>query len=219
MTVIFDLDGTLVDSVEDLGDSVNEALSECGYALHTYEEYKTFVGNGVKLLIHRAVPPHVRDTDEETEIFKRFSAIYESNCLNKTRPYDGIAECLLSLANSGVMLAVASNKTDGFSKKIVYHLFGEQMFSAVYGNRDGLPKKPQPDIIEKIIAATLSEKRDCVLVGDSEVDVQTAQNAGIACIGCSWGFRGRNRLEDAGCERIVDSPYELESAIYDLLKK
>lgn len=219
MTVIFDLDGTLADSVEDLGDSVNTALKEHGFSQHTYEEYRSFVGNGIKLLIRRAVPPQIRDTQLEIEIFERFSAVYEETCLNKTRPYNGITECLDGLRRSGARLAVASNKADAFSQKIVYALFGDDVFDAVAGNRDGVPRKPQPDIIENLLSELSSQKSDCVLVGDSEVDVETARNAGIACIGCTWGFRGRERLESAGCKIIIDSPYELEQAIYDVLEQ
>lgn len=213
MTFIFDLDGTLVNSIYDLGDSVNMALSAHGLPQHTYDEYKLFVGNGTRMLIRRALPPDIRGTELENTVFEEFSALYEKNCLNKTAPYDGIHQCLCSLKQKGAMLAVASNKPEEFSKRIVHSLFGDELFSVIAGSREGVPKKPQPDIIDSILSELSEEKSSCVLIGDSDVDVLTARNAGIPCIGCSWGFRGRQCLENAGCDVIIDMPCELESAL------
>lgn len=213
MTLIFDLDGTLVNSIYDLGDSVNLALSAHGLPEHTYDEYELFVGNGTRMLISRALPPDIRGTELENTVFEEFSALYEKNCLNKTAPYDGIPQCLRILKQMGAKLAVASNKPEEFSKRIVHSLFGDELFSVIAGSKDGIPKKPQPDIIEGILSKLSAQKNECVLIGDSDVDVQTARNAGIPCIGCSWGFRGRKCLEDAGCDIIIDTPYELENAL------
>lgn len=219
MILIFDLDGTLVNSIYDLGDSVNEALSAHDLPVHTYDDYRLFVGNGAKKLVNRAVPPEIRGTELENTVFEQFSALYGQNCLNKTKPYDGIPQCLGSLKQRGVRLAVASNKPDAFSKMIVYSVFGDKLFSAVTGSREGVPKKPQPDIIDSILTELSGAKSDCVLIGDSDVDVQTAKNAGIPCIGCSWGFRGRDCLESAGCDIVIDQPGEIENALSILFDK
>ncbi len=218
MTVIFDLDGTLVNSLYDLGDSVNEALSQYSLPLRSYDEYRMFVGNGTKLLVSRSVPSSVRDTEIEKAVFERFSALYEQNCLRKTKPYDGIIEAVCELKKSGAMLAVASNKPRDFCCKIVEALFGAKTFDVIEGSRDGVRKKPYPDIIMNIIARLEADKDKCVIVGDSDVDVETAKNSGMRCVGCSWGFRDRSVLESAGCDIIIDTPSELPDAVRRLMK-
>ncbi len=218
MTVIFDLDGTLVNSLFDLGDSVNGALSEMGLPLHSYEEYRMFVGNGTKMLVTRSVPENIRGTVTEKAVFDRFSALYEEKCLCKTLPYNGIEEALLRLKENGAKLAVASNKPFEFCRKIVNALFGEGMFDVIQGSRENVRKKPQPDIIFSIMAQLGVSKDDCVIVGDSDVDAQTAKNAGLKCIGCSWGYRGRDVLENACCDIVIDSPKELCGSVIKLLR-
>ena len=211
MTVIFDLDGTLVNSLFDLGDSVNGALSELGLPLHSYDEYRMFVGT-------RSVPENIRGTVTEKTVFERFSALYEENCLCKTLPYNGIEKALLRLKENGAKLAVASNKPFEFCRKIVNTLFGEAMFDVTQGSRENVRKKPQPDIIFSIMAQLGVSKDDCVIVGDSDVDAQTAKNAGVKCIGCSWGYRGRDVLENSCCDIVIDSPSELCGSIIKLLR-
>lgn len=219
MTVIFDLDGTLVNSLFDLGDSVNAALEESGLPQRSYDEYRAFVGNGTGLLVNRAVPDDVKGTLTEQTVFERFSELYRQNCLCKTKPYDGIPEVLTRLRLCGFSLAVASNKPVDFCRHIVKVLFGDGIFDVVEGARGGVAKKPQPDIIYSIITQLCEKKSDCVIVGDSDVDVLTAKNAGLRVIGCSWGFRSKESLELVGCDKIIDLPDELEKAVIDLFER
>lgn len=211
--VIFDLDGTIANTIEDLADSADRALEENGFPPHTLAEYKHFVGNGVKKLIERAVPDGT-DEEETKRIFDRFSLIYQNNCLNKTRPYDGICELIDELKEAGIRCAVASNKPDEFSKRIVSHLFKENSFDIVIGKREGIPPKPDPMIIKEILEKLSTAADEAVIAGDSDVDVYTAHNAGIRCIGCEWGFRGREELEKAGADAVAVTP----SQIYSIVK-
>ncbi len=211
--VIFDLDGTIADTIEDLADSADHALEENGFPPHTLAEYKRFVGNGVKKLIERAVPNGTGE-EETKRIFDSFSLIYQNDCLNKTRPYDGICELIEELRADGIKCAVASNKPDEFSKRIVSHLFKENSFDIVIGKRDGIPPKPDPMIIREILEGLGTDPHEAVIAGDSDVDVYTAHNAGIRCIGCEWGFRGREELEAAGADALAVTP----SQIYGIVK-
>lgn len=205
---IFDLDGTLVDSICDLADSVNKALADGGYPTHPYESYRRFVGNGAKKLIERALPKGTPEEERE-RIHAAFSDNYRERCLNKTRPYDGVTELLDRLKESGVKCAVASNKPDGFSKHIVTELFGDERFDLVLGKRDGVGVKPSPDILLDIMSALGCTAEQSVMIGDSDVDVMTAHNAGLPCIGCAWGFRGTDELERAGVDMIAQRPDDI----------
>lgn len=206
--VIFDLDGTLVNSIEDLADSVNLALSQNGYAQHPVDSYRKFVGNGTVKLIERALPQGT-DKAEQERIHAVFSEIYRSNCLNKTKPYEGILSLLSFLKQKGIKCAVASNKPDAFSKQIVHTLFGESVFDFVCGKASGCRSKPAPDIVYNIMRELGFSAHETIMIGDSDVDVITAHNAGIRCIGCEWGFRGREELTEAGAEYIVSTPQEI----------
>lgn len=210
---VFDLDGTLVNSICDLADAVNTALSERGYPTHETEKYYLMVGNGAKKLCERALPEDRRTEEEITSLNLRFSEVYKTNCLNKTRPYEGMPELVKRLHDAGVRCAVASNKPDTFSKEIVNALFPEGGFDLIMGKRDGVPTKPQPQIIYNIISELGASKEDAVFIGDSCVDVQTAHNAGLPCIGCVWGFRGLRELEENGCEFIADTPEDIFALI------
>lgn len=213
---IFDLDGTLVDSICDLADSVNKALADGGYPTHPYESYRRFVGNGAKKLIERAMPKGAPDSECE-RIHAAFSENYKERCLNKTRPYDGIIELLDRLREGGIKCAVASNKPDSFSKHIVTELFGGGRFDLVLGKRDGVGVKPSPDIVNDIMSALGCTAEQSVMIGDSDVDVLTAHNAGLPCIGCTWGFRGKAELENAGADMTADSPDDIDKLINTLL--
>ncbi|MCR5121096.1 MAG: HAD family hydrolase [Ruminococcus sp.] len=209
---IFDLDGTLADSIYDLADAVNKALAEGGFPTHDYDEYRHFVGNGAKKLIERALPegspPELRD-----RIHAAFSANYRACCLDKTKPYDGIPELIGRLREQGVLCAVASNKPDEFSALIVESLFGKGVFSLIRGKRDGTPTKPAPDIVYSIAEELDCDLGNAVYIGDSDVDVQTAHNAGLKCIGCAWGFRGEEELLQAGADFIARQPSEIGDII------
>lgn len=210
---IFDLDGTLVDSICDLADAVNTALAEKGHPTHTVDEYRFFVGNGAKKLIERAAPADTDETERDL-LYARFSQIYREHCLDKTKPYVGMAELVLRLRSEGVKCAVASNKPDEFSKEIVNALFGDGSFDLVRGKLDGVPTKPSPDIIFSITEKLGIPTENSVMIGDSNVDVQTAHNARIPCIGCEWGFRGRKELENAGADMIAASPEDIYTFLH-----
>lgn len=212
---VFDLDGTLINSIYDLADAVNTALEEKGYPVHETEKYYHFVGNGALKLCERALPQDKRTEKEIADLNKRFSEVYDKICLNKTLPYEGIPEMIEKLGKIGVKCVVASNKPDSFSKEIVYRLFGEDSFSLVMGKREGVPVKPSPEIVFNIAKELGLSLDNAVFIGDSSVDVQTAHNAHLPCIGCTWGFRGEAELTAAGCDLIAHSAEEL----FDLIRR
>lgn len=207
--VIFDLDGTLVNSIYDLADAVNSSLEEFGYPVHEVSEYYHFVGNGTVKLCERALPESNRSEDEIMRLHTAFADRYNKCCTNKTKIYEGIIPLLESLKAEGVKCAVASNKTDRFVKYIVSELFPSGLFDMVVGKKEGVPTKPDPQIILDIIGSFGYEKSGCLMVGDSDVDVVTAHNGGIECVGCSWGFRGAEELVSTGADYIVNKPQEI----------
>lgn len=203
---IFDLDGTILDTLDDLSDSVNYALSVVGFPARTVDEVRVFVGNGIRKLIERAVPEGT--PSEKTDmVFEKFKEYYGKNCANKTRPYKGIREMLLKLKNDGIKIAVLSNKAD-FAVKILCDKYFNGMFDAAYGAREGVNKKPSPDAVFEILNELGIDKSDAVYVGDSEVDIETANNAGMDMIIVDWGFRERALLEQKGAGVIVSSADE-----------
>lgn len=210
-TVIFDLDGTLLNTLDDLTDSVNFALGEMGYPPHTADEVRMMVGNSVIYLIEKALPD---GTDKE--IFDKTLALFEShyqtNMRNKTVPYDGVMQMLDKLSTAGYKLAVVSNKPDVFTKELVSELFGDYIPLAI-GRSETIARKPAPDMLELAMAQLGSDHESTVYVGDSEVDVKTSINAGVDCVGCLWGFRDRETLETAGAEYIISSTDELVNLI------
>ena len=206
-TVIFDLDGTLLNTLDDLTDSVNFALGEMGCPLHTADEVRMMVGNSVIYLIEQALP---KDTDKASfdRCLSTFEAHYKTNMRNKTAPYDGVMQMLDELSTAGYKLAVVSNKPDVFTKQLVSELFG-QYISIAIGRSEDMPRKPAPDTVWYALDLLQSRIENAVYVGDSEVDVLTAKNSGMPCIGCLWGFRDRETLESAGAEYIISSTDEL----------
>lgn len=210
-TVIFDLDGTLLNTLDDLTDSVNYALGEMGCPIHTADEVRMMVGNSVVYLIEKALPEGV---DKETfdKTLALFESHYQTNMRNKTAPYDGIMPMLEKVKADGYKMAVVSNKPDVFTKELVSELFGEYIPLAI-GRSDDMPRKPAPDMVLYAMDKLGSNKNTTVYVGDSEVDAITSKNAGLPCVGCLWGFRDRETLESAGAEYIVSSPDELVGLI------
>ena len=206
---IFDLDGTLVNSLEDLADSVNIVLERHGYPVHTVEEYRYFVGNGALKLIERSLPEEARSEAEVRAIHAEYSGVYMEHLLCKTKAYDGIAELIEELKKRGCLLAVASNKPDIHSKKVVEAIFGKGVFDSIHGKRDGVPTKPNAAIIQDILAELGVDAKDCIHSGDSNVDMETAVNAGIDRIGCTWGFRTEEELRAAGAEKIAHTPADI----------
>ncbi|MGN1133614.1 MAG: HAD family hydrolase [Oscillospiraceae bacterium] len=204
--IIFDLDGTLINSVYDLADATNNALEELGYPTHPLDKYYHFVGNGALKLCERALPPDRRSDEEIQKLSEMFNEKYHENCVNKTRPYEGICELLDKLKEKGTHLAVASNKPDQFAKYIVESIFGKNTFDCIIGKREGCPTKPNPQIVYDLLEQMNTDKSEAVFAGDSDVDVLTAHNADIKCIGCVWGFRGEEELKAAGADFLAYKP-------------
>ncbi len=204
---IFDLDGTILDTLEDLTDGVNYALSECGYPVRTIDEVRSFVGNGIRRLIERALPSGTSEAEID-RVHGIFSPYYKENCDVKTKPYDGIPAMLQSLRDAGVLTAVLSNKGDFAVQPLIRQYFPD-LFTIAFGERAGIPRKPAPDAVFEILERMGVDKSDAVYIGDSGVDIETARNAGLPCICVDWGFREREQLIAAGAERIVSSPGEL----------
>lgn len=200
---IFDLDGTIADTIFDLGDAVNHGLSMLGCPLHSYEEYKKMVGNGAAKLCYRALPDNRKD--EADDLHRLFSEYYGTHYLDKTELYPRIKEILHALSDSGVKLAVATNKPQDAARAVVKALLPEIDFFMVLGGCQERPKKPDRAIIDEILSALPDGERTVYMVGDSNVDVQTAKNAGLISIGCVWGFRGRAELEAEGADHIAEA--------------
>lgn len=210
ITAIFDLDGTLADTLCDLADATNFALKQLGYPVHPYESYKKFVGNGVQKLCYRALPDDKKDDTEK--LLEIFSEYYGKHFLDKTNLYDGMKKCLDILKENNVTLAVATNKPQNFARQIVRELLSEYNFIKILGGCSERPKKPDTAIISEIISE-LPEDNHVFMIGDSNVDIQTAKNAGISSIGCVWGFRGREELENAGADFIAEKPSDIAEFI------
>ncbi len=206
-TVIFDLDGTLLDTLQDLADSTNYALALHHMPTRSLEEIRRFVGNGVGLLLHRAVPEGT-PADLEAQCLADFRAHYVVNMENKTAPYQGILPLLDGLNQEGIKLAVVSNKFDGAVKGLCSTYFGPRIPVAI-GESQGVARKPAPDTVFRALDELGADAAGAVYVGDSEVDLQTARNAGLPCISVSWGFRDRDFLSSQGAQTIVSTPAEL----------
>ena len=211
--VIFDLDGTLLNTLEDLCDSTNYALNKFGYPSRTIEEVRHFVGNGVKLLIERAIPMGKDNLDFE-DCLTTFKKHYKENMYNKTAPYNGILELLKTLKSKNIKTAVVSNKFDIAVKELCKKYFGELIDIAIGENEaEGIRKKPAPDSILKVIADFNLDKKHVIYVGDSETDIETAKNAHVDCIACSWGFRELDTLIKQNPRYIINTPKELLNLI------
>lgn len=205
--VIFDLDGTLFDTVDDLADALAFALDAEGLPVRTRDEVAAFMGNGVRNLTERCVPEDT-PTEKVDAVFSAFLARYAGHCCDRTKPYPGIPELLGELRAAGMACACVSNKADPMVQEICRRgLPG--MLDAVTGERHGVPRKPAPDAVNAILGELGFAREQVVYVGDSEVDVATARNAGTRCIACDWGFRTHDWLVDHGAETIVSSPAEL----------
>lgn len=204
--VVFDLDGTLIDSIKDLAVSCNYALSRHSYPTHEISAYKLFVGNGVHKLVERALPATSRDEASKEVVLKDFIAHYEKNSMCRTKPYDGIMGLLNELKLKGYKLAVASNKYQEAVTKIVDHYFPIVEFDSVLGQRDGFAPKPDPEIIIETMRALSVGRKDCYYLGDSSVDMEAAKRAEVHAVGVSWGFRTTKELVDHGADFIIDTP-------------
>lgn len=209
--IIFDLDGTLVNTIADLGEAVNHALSQHGFPLHEAAEYPAMVGAGVRNLVKNALPASQRDNASTVEsVLADFTAFYSSHIDVHTRPYPGMTGLLERLQADGSMLAVASNKFQSGTETLVREFFPERKFIAVCGNRPGMPLKPDAALVSSIMSEA-GEGVSAVMVGDSATDILTAHNGGIPAIAVNWGYRPESDLKDA--DALARSPEELEELL------
>lgn len=206
-TIIFDLDGTLLDTLGDLGDAVNAALQEKGYPMRTDDEIRNFVGNGVATLMRRAVPEGTAQDTVET-CLARFRAHYDKHMMNRTAPYAGIPALLQELKAKGIVMGVLSNKYDPAAKALTAHYFPGDI-TQTFGERTGVARKPDPAAVLEMLQILGAERETTLYVGDSDVDMQTAGNARLFAVGVTWGFRSREALEAAGADALVDHPSDI----------
>ena len=212
-TVVFDLDGTLLNTIDDLADAGNRVCAARGWPQHTVEEYKYFVGNGIPKLVERFSPPEARTPDQLADTLAAFQADYGAHLRDKTAPYPGIPALLARLKAAGVQLAVFSNKADPLARQVVADYFDAALFDAVRGALPGVPTKPAPQGTLALMQAIGADPAATLYVGDSNVDVDTAHNAGLPCCGVLWGFRTRQELTDAGAEHLAADAEELWNVI------
>ena len=210
MIFIFDLDGTLLNTINDLGYACNYALEKTGFPTFPIEAYPAKVGNGINNLIRRALPEAERTEENILKVREFFVPFYNNHNCDYTHPYEGIPEVLATLKAQGHLLAVASNKYQAATEKIVEHFF-PGVFDVILGEREGIGRKPNPQIVFDILASLspFTSHLSPLYIGDSLVDYETTKNAGVPFVACSWGFVAREKLVDAGIEHIIDKPEEI----------
>jgi phosphoglycolate phosphatase len=207
--VIFDLDGTLVDTLEDIGDAMNRVLALEGAPGHSYEEYRYLIGHGIRNLVAESLPAELRSDERVALCYELMIDDYGRNSLVKTRPYEGVPELVRELRAGGVPLAIHSNKSDELTRDIIAALFDPADFVAVHGARPDAPLKPDPAVALTIAARFGSPPARVVYLGDSLVDMRTAAAAGMIPVGASWGFRTRDELAQSGAAVVIDAPLDL----------
>lgn len=205
--VLFDLDGTLLNTLEDLTDATNAALTSFGMPSRTIDEVRRFVGNGARRLMELSMPDGFANPQFE-EVFAAFKEHYGLYCNEKTRPYDGVMELLRGLKREGYQLAIVSNKPD-FAVKELAEIYFEGIIAAATGEKEGVAKKPAPDTVRAALGELGVDAERALYVGDSDVDVMTAKNAGMKCVSVLWGFRDEAFLREYGAEHFVHTPAEL----------
>ena len=210
-TIIFDLDGTLLNTLDDLADSVNIMLEQEGYPPRTREDVRKYIGNGAKELVRKALP-EVASEEEAVRCLAVYRKIYQENMFQKTGPYEGIAETLRELSRLGVKVGVVSNKPHDATREICEFYFGG-ILNAVIGDNPERKKKPAPDNIFEILKLLSSDKAKTLYVGDSDVDMETAKNAGLDCAGVTWGYRSEETLTEHGADFIIKEPAQLINLI------
>lgn len=202
--VLFDLDGTLADSLTDLAASADYALGNLGYKGHTLKEYQYFVGNGIPKLIERSLPENARDTQTVQKCLDIFMPYYREHCDDKTYAYDGMPELVATLKKMGYKTAVITNKAQEMAEKVVLRLIGDS-FDIVCGKREGYPAKPDPKLTLEVMSELGVKPEECVFVGDSDTDMKTAVNSGALPIGVLWGYRTKSEIEKSGAEYTVSN--------------
>lgn len=208
-TIIFDLDGTLMDTLVDLSASTNFALAQVGLPTRSIDEVRSFVGNGVRKLIERAVP-HEASTELLDRVFAEFRKHYAAHCKDHSAPYSGILNALGALQKAGYRMAIVSNKPDAEVKKLNQQFFA-QFISVALGENEaaGIPKKPAPQMVDEAMRQLGVQKDECIYVGDSDVDILTAHNAGLDCLSVTWGFRSEEFLLQHGASHIIHTPSQI----------
>ncbi len=207
--VIFDLDGTLLDTLEDLADAMNRTLEEKGFPSHPVKAYRHFVGNGAAKLVSRALPPEKQNERLTADCMKAFLKEYDRNWNRKTRPYDGVAELLDALTIKQIPIAIFTNKPHEFAQRCVHEFLAKWKFSAVFGQRKGYPMKPDPAVPLEIAGQLNTPPQAFLYLGDSDADMETAVNAGMLPIGALWGFRPEKELRESGAAEVISRPEEL----------
>ena len=208
--VVFDLDGTLLDTLTDIFNSVNVTITKYGYQARTRQEIRAYLGNGSERLCRLSLPKAVRE-DEFQKIFQSFLTYYQDHCQIATRPYDGITALLETLSQRGYKLAIVTNKPDGAAKELRRSFF--PLVDVALGQNSSMRKKPAPDMVEKALEELGVEKAEAVYVGDSEVDKATADNSGLDCVLVTWGFRDQDVVEKMGAAHVIHRPEELLEVI------
>ena len=211
-TIIFDLDGTLLNTLADLAAATNHALTEHKLPQRTTDEVRRFVGNGIHKLIERAVPAYTPAELQEA-VFASFNRYYKEHCADSTRPYEGVPQLLQQLRTAGCRTAIVSNKADYGVQALAKQYFDGQL-DAACGERAGIAKKPAPDMLLAIMQQLKAEPKSTIYIGDSDTDIATASNAGVDCIGACWGFRGRAFLEAHGAKLLAENVGD----IWELIK-
>ena len=207
--IAFDLDGTLLDTLQDLAEAVNEVLLEEGLSPHPQAAYRYFVGDGLAKLVERVLPEDLRDGPTLERLIARTAAVYGPRSSRNTRPYPGIGSLLDALDERGVTLAILSNKPHPLTTRCVAAQLGRWPFAAVYGARPGIPTKPDPQALLGIFAELSIPAEQWLYVGDTAVDMQTGTRAKVTTLGVSWGFRPRQELIEAGAAQVIDAPEQL----------
>lgn len=210
---VFDLDGTLINTLDDLADSVNYALSANGFKTHELPAYRNFLGYGPFELVKKAAGEH-NPLSVLDKVQADFLKYYAENSENKTRPYDGMTETLTALKENGVILAVFSNKLHPATVRLTEYFF-PGLFTVAFGFREGVPAKPNPAGMHEILKLTGTDKSSCIYFGDSDVDVITGKSAGVFTVGVAWGFRGEDELRETGADKIIHNPREIFNLVVD----
>lgn len=217
--IIFDLDGTLLDTLEDIADAANAVLLEHGFPTHDPDEYRHFIGDGVTMLMSRALPPERREDDLILACVKEYGRNYGCNWDAKTRPYDGIPALLNQLTARQLKTAILSNKPDNFTRRCAQKFFGQHRFEMVLGQREGFPAKPDPTGALSIAAYLALPPSRFLYVGDSGVDMETAVRAGMFPVAALWGFRSREELQAYGAKALIEQPLALFGLLDDVLNR
>ena len=206
--IIFDLDGTLLNTYEDLANAVNYGLNKCGFPTHKAEDFKRFTGNGTDMMITRALPVDKRDNETLSKVREHYFTYYNAHSGECTRPYDDINKLLDKLKGMGIRLGIVSNKIDFMTQAIAEKYFNDR-FDFVTGQRDGAPVKPNPATVFEAMRVLGVNSSECLFVGDSGVDAETGKNAGVFTVGVLWGFRDKDELLQCGASAVISKPFEL----------